>query len=220
MATEPVVHVIDDDAAMRDSLAFLLETAGLKARTYESAPAFLEAVAGAEPGCVLTDVRMPEVDGLELLRRLGATRGPASGRPVLVMTAHGDVAMAVRAMKAGAFDFIEKPFDDAVLLSAVRAALAVPSPGHGEPAPPDRPELAEAAVRIATLSPREREVLDLAMEGKPSKVIAHELGISPRTVEVHRLRLMARLGVGSLAEAVRLAVWADLGNGEASARTG
>ncbi|KAA2213691.1 response regulator transcription factor [Teichococcus oryzae] len=218
-----IVHVVDDDEDVLWAVETLLLSDGFAVRTYPSATAFLAALpelGRSAIGCVLTDVRMPEVDGLELLRRLGAARGPASGRPVLVMTAHGDVAMAVRAMKAGAFDFIEKPFDDAVLLSAVRAALAVPSPGRGEPAPPDRPELAEAAARIATLSPREREVLDLAMEGKPSKVIAHELGISPRTVEVHRLRLMARLGVGSLAEAVRLAVWADLGNGEASARTG
>ncbi|MBP0443663.1 response regulator [Roseomonas sp. SSH11] len=207
-----VVHVVDDDEDVCWSVATLLGSFDLLVETHSSAPAFLAALpALPEPGCVLTDVRMPDMDGMELLRRL---REQGFRRPVIVMTAHGDVSMAVRAMKDGAFDFIEKPFDDEALFAIIRAALALAGgearPGGAAPQEALRPEMAEAAALIATLSPREREVLDLAMEGKPSKLIAHELGISPRTVEVHRLRLMARLGVGSLAEAVRLSVWADM----------
>ncbi|MBL6457371.1 response regulator [Belnapia sp. T6] len=219
MATGPeatrAVHVIDDDEAVCWSVATLLTSFGLAVETHDSAVAFLAALPGLaeEPGCVLTDVRMPEMDGLELLRRL---REQGFQRPILVMTAHGDVSMAVRAMKDGAYDFIEKPFEEEALFGIVRAALALPDPDEAKAAgaasqeASTRPEVAQAAAVIATLSPREREVLDLAMEGKPSKVIAHELGISPRTVEVHRLRLLARLGVGSLAEAVRLSVLADM----------
>jgi len=211
----PAVHVIDDDEAVCWSVATLLASFGLTVETHASAVAFLAALPrlAREPGCVLTDVRMPEMDGLELLRRL---REKGFQRPVIIMTAHGDVSMAVRAMKDGAYDFIEKPFDDEALFGIIRAALAVPGPEEataaaGSPAEGRaRPEIARAAALIATLSPREREVLDLAMEGKASKVIAYELGISPRTVEVHRLRLLARLGVGSLAEAVRLCVLADM----------
>ncbi len=220
MSTGPgtggVVHVIDDDEDVLWSVATLLASYELEVETHASAVAFLAALPGlagaAEPGCVLTDVRMPDMDGMELLRRL---REAGFRRPVIVMTAHGDVSMAVRAMKDGAFDFIEKPFSDEALFATVKTAIALPArepPRAGEPPAAGglRPEVAQAAALIATLSPREREVLDLAMEGKPSKIIAHELGISPRTVEVHRLRLMARLGVGSLAEAVRLSVWADM----------
>lgn len=210
--TNPVVHVIDDDEEVSWAIETLLLSAKLPVRTWPSGLAFLEGLPLLDPadvGCVLTDVRMPGMDGVELLSRL---REAGFLPPVLVMTSHGDVALAVRAMKAGAFEFIEKPFDDEVMLAAVRAALAA---GGGKPVAREqaRPEIAEAAARIATLSPREREVLDLAMEGKSSKVIAHELGLSPRTVEVHRLRLMARLGVGSLAEAVRLSVLAELAGG-------
>lgn len=211
MTTSAAVHVIDDDEDVCWAIETLLLSAKLPVRTWPSALAFLEGLPALEAdavGCVLTDVRMPGMDGIELLRRL-AEQGFA--RPVLVMTSHGDIALAVRAMKLGAYEFVEKPFDDEALLSAVRAALD--SSGSRQAAEAPRPEIADAAARIATLSPREREVLDLAMEGKSSKVIAHELGLSPRTVEVHRLRLMARLGVGSLAEAVRLSVLAELGNG-------
>lgn len=211
MTTSAVVHVIDDDEDVCWAIETLLMSAKLPVQTWPSALAFLEGLPAIEPeavGCVLTDVRMPGMDGIELLRRL---REQGFTRPVLVMTSHGDIALAVRAMKLGAYEFVEKPFDDEALLSAVRAALD--SGGSQEPAEMPRPEIADAAARIATLSPREREVLDLAMEGKSSKVIAYELGLSPRTVEVHRLRLMARLGVGSLAEAVRLSVLAELGSG-------
>jgi two-component system response regulator FixJ len=194
-------HVIDDDEAVRRAVAMLLRSAGIPVETHPSGLAFLAALpALAEEGigCVLTDVRMPGLDGLELLRRLGE-RG--FRRPVVVMTAHGDVPTAVRAMKAGAVDFVEKPFDDQVLLAAIGAALdARQAPGA-----------TEAAARVAALSPREREVLHLLAAGRPNKHIARELGLSPRTVEVHRARLMARLGAGSLAEAVRIAVQAELG---------
>jgi len=212
MTTSAAVHVIDDDEDVCWAIETLLLSAKLPVRTWPSGLAFLEGLPSLDPGevgCVLTDVRMPGMDGVELLRRL---RESGFSRPVLVMTSHGDISLAVGAMKAGAFEFIEKPFDDEAMLAAVRAALAVREdrPAAREEA---RPEIADAAARIATLSPREREVLNLAMEGKSSKVIAHELGLSPRTVEVHRLRLMARLGVGSLAEAVRLSVLAELGGG-------
>ena len=206
------VHVIDDDEDVRWAIETLLLSARLPAQTWPSAPSFLATSPAFRPGtmgCVVTDVRMPDMDGIELLQKLSERNFP---RPVLVMTSHGDIALAVRAMKLGAFEFIEKPFDDEVLLSAVRAALAF---SEGRPAAHNQagPEITAAAQRIATLSPREREVLGLAMEGKSSKVIAGELGLSPRTVEVHRLRLMSRLGVGSLAEAVRLSVLADLDAG-------
>ena len=201
------VHVVDDDAAVRPALAMLFRSAGVPVETHPSGSAFLEALPylhGDAVGCVLTDVRMPGLDGLELLRRLkqGGFR-----RPVVVMTAHGDVAMAVRAMKAGAVDFVEKPFDDEALLAATEAALGTPQASGVAGAD-------DAAERIALLSTREREVLDLLVAGKPNKLIARDLGLSPRTVEVHRARLMARLRVGSLAEAVRLAVHAELGQHE------
>ena len=198
------VYVIDDDDAVRRALAMLFRSAGIPAETHPSGLAFLEALPSFHEeavGCVLTDVRMPGLDGLELLRRLkeGGFR-----RPVVVMTAHGDVSTAVRAMRAGAFDFVEKPFEGEAPLAAVEAALGTPQAFGGAGAD-------DAAVRIAALSPRERQVLDLLIAGKPNKLIARDLGLSPRTVEVHRRRMMARLGVGSLAEAVRLAVRAELG---------
>ena len=207
------VHVIDDDEAVRRAVAMLLRSAGLDAAIYPSGAAFLDALPAldaadadaAGAGCVLTDVRMPGLDGLELLRRLKELGVRA---PVVVMTAHGDVATAVRAMKAGASDFVEKPFDDEALLAAIEAALEA-----GEA--PETPETADAppqaAARIAALSAREREVLELLMAGKQNKAVARDLDLSPRTVELHRARMMARLGVSSLAEAVRLAVQAGLG---------
>jgi two-component system response regulator FixJ len=210
------VHVVDDDDAVRRALAMLFRSAGIPVEAHPSGLAFLEALPFLREdavGCVLTDVRMPSLDGLELLRRLkeGGFR-----RPVLVMTAHGDVSTAVRAMKAGAVDFVEKPFEDDTLLAAIDAALGTPqAAGPAGPAGPAGAD--DAAERVAALSPREREVLDLLIAGKPNKHIARDLGLSPRTVEVHRARMMARLGVGSLAEAVRLAVQAELGR---PARTG
>jgi two-component system response regulator FixJ len=193
--------VVDDDAAVRRSLERLLDSAGFKAISYETPMAFLDAVAGLSGGCVLLDVRMPGVDGLAVQAWLAKLESPI---PVIVMTGQGDVQTAVRAMKAGAVDFIEKPFDDDVLLNAVEAALT-------RSGRPDRDsETLRAAERLAALSRREREVLDALMAGHPNKMIAYDLGISVRTVEVHRARMMHRLGVRQLAEAIRLAVMARM----------
>jgi two-component system response regulator FixJ len=198
MAADGVVHVIDDDADVRQSLAFLLSTAGLTVRVHESAVAFLKVLPEIKDGCVVTDVRMPGIDGLELQRRLGELE---KRLPVIVMTGHGDVPLAVEAMKAGAVDFIEKPFDDEVMLSAIRAALARQAD--------DRERNARTAAiqeRIARLSDRERDVLDRLVAGKANKVIAHELGISPRTVEVYRANVMTKMQADSLSELVRMAL--------------
>lgn len=202
MPVERVVHVVDDDAAIRRSLERLLHAAGLETVSYDTPFAFLNAVTTLVPGCVLLDVRMPGMSGLEVQERLNEM---GVYLPVVVMTAQGDVTTAVRAMKAGASDFIEKPYNDDVLLNAIEAALAK---GTGRQ---DRErEVAEAAERIAALSPREWQVLDALVAGHPNKVIAYDLGLSVRTVEVHRARMMERLGVRQLAEAVRLAVLAKL----------
>jgi two-component system response regulator FixJ len=197
MTPEPVVHVIDDDDAVRDSIAFLLESAGMVARTYPSAVAFLEA-ADLASGCVVTDVRMPEMSGIELVRRLKAD---GHRDPVIVITGHADVPLAIEAMKAGVADFIEKPFDDEVLLGAIRTAVQ----DRGAPDQVDA-EAAEAARRLATLSVREREVLEGLVAGRANKVIAFDLEISPRTVEVYRANVMTKMGAGSLSELVRMAL--------------
>ena len=207
METQHTVHVVDDDPAVRRSLEQLLESAGFRSVIYETAPGFLDAAPTLTAGCVLLDIRMPEMDGLELQARLNRLGFRLS---VIVMTGHGDVQTAVRAMKAGAVDFIEKPFDDERLIAAIEAALA----GSGLVSR-DR-EAAEAAERIA-LSRREREVLDALVAGRQSKVIAHDLGLSVRTVEVHRARMMERLGTSRFAEAVRLAVLAGLAPGNRGA---
>jgi two-component system response regulator FixJ len=198
MADAILVHVVDDDEAVRDSLSVLLESAGLAVRTYESATAFLEALPRLGAGCVLTDVQMPELDGLALQRRLTAL---GIRMPVVVMTGHGDVPIAVEALKAGAADFLEKPFDDAQLLSVVQSALAASQRTQDADA-----ATAEIARRLASLTPREREVLDKLVAGQPNKTIAYDLGSSPRTVEVHRARVMEKMGVRSLAELVRMTI--------------
>lgn len=197
--TEPVVHVIDDDPAMRDSLTFLLDTAGLQAKTYESAVDFLEAGEPA-PGCIVTDVRMPDMNGLELTRRL-KERGVT--QPVVMITGHGDVPLAVEAMKAGVVDFLEKPFDDEALLAAIRSALA----SDHDPAGQDE-ERRRFHELLEQLSPREKDVLRGVVAGKPNKVVAYDLGISPRTVEVYRANVMTKTGAGSLSELVRMALLA------------
>jgi two-component system, LuxR family, response regulator FixJ len=205
MEARSTIHVVDDDAAIRRSLERLLHSAGFGSALYDSALGFLEIAPRLEEGCVLLDLRMPGIDGLELqalLNRLGCRL------PIIVMTGQGEVQDAVRAMKAGAVDFIEKPFDDDRLLGAIEQALTV----SGRAAR-DR-EAAEAAERVATLSPRERQVLDAVMAGRPSKIIAYNLGISVRTVEVHRARMLDRLGLRSLAEAIRLAVVATLAHAD------
>jgi two-component system response regulator FixJ len=199
--TERTIYVIDDDAAVRRSLERLLDAAGLRAISYATAAAFLGAVSGLPAGCILLDMRMPGMDGLELQARLIEL---GISFPVIVMTGQGDVHGAVRAMKAGAVDFIEKPFSEDSLFNAIEAAFARAKLS-------DRVQEAEqAAKRIARLSPREREVLDALVAGQPNKVIAFDLGLSVRTVEVHRARMMDRLGVRQLGEAVRLAVMARL----------
>ncbi|HVI66396.1 MAG TPA: response regulator FixJ [Bradyrhizobium sp.] len=202
MSGKTVIHVVDDDAAMRDSLAFLLDVNGFQPKTYESANAFLSAAATGAASCVISDIRMPGLSGIELVRAL-KSRGEAC--PVILITGHGDVALAVEAMKAGAVDFIEKPFDDAALLSAIRAALDTRSAKQGDSAAKK-----EAEARLADLSPRERDVLLGLVAGKINKVIAHDLNISPRTVEVYRANLMAKTGAHSMSELMRLALAAGL----------
>ena len=181
------VHVIDDDAAVRDSLAFLLETADLLVRTYASAVEFLDAVPTMPHGCIVTDVRMPEMSGVDLAHRLKNLGVPD---PVIVITGHADVPLAVEAMKAGVADFIEKPFDDEVILAAIRTALE-----RGGKDIEGAAERARIAERIAALSGREKEVLDGLVAGHANKVIAYELGISPRTVESHLTTIFRKLGV-------------------------
>jgi two-component system response regulator FixJ len=196
MGTTETVHVVDDDEAVRDSLRVLLEASGFVVRTYDSAAVFLAAAAPALRGCALIDVRMPEIDGLELQQRLNK-RGIRL--PVIVMTGQGDIPVAVRAMKAGAVDFLEKPFNEGQLLGAVRRALQ-------ESKQLEEIEVVarEAASRLATLTPREREVLALLVNGLSTKAIAKELGTSPRTIEVHRSRVFEKLQAHSLPDLVRL----------------
>ncbi|HET7883780.1 MAG TPA: response regulator FixJ [Acetobacteraceae bacterium] len=201
MAETALVHIVDDDASVRDSLSILLESAGFVVRAYDSAPAFLEAASDRQAGCVLTDVQMPELNGLELQRRL-AERGIRL--PVIVMTGHADVPIAVEALKAGASDFLEKPFDDEHLITAVTAAIAASQRVHDEAA-----AVADIAARLATLTPREREVLEGLVAGHPNKTIAYDLGSSPRTVEVHRARVMEKMGARSLPELVRMTIAVD-----------
>lgn len=196
-----LIHVIDDDDAVRESLGFLLETSGWEVKLWPSAQAFLDAEPDPREGCVITDVRMPGLSGIDLAARLSQA---ASAPPVIVMTGHADVPLAVQAMKAGAVDFIEKPFEEISILTAVRAAF---ERAAGSDSPPG--ETGEVARRIASLSVRERQVLDGLVDGKPNKVLANELGISPRTVEVYRANVMTKMRASSLPELVRLAILAD-----------
>jgi two-component system, LuxR family, response regulator FixJ len=198
MPVKPVIHVIDDDPAMRDSLAFLLDVQGFEPRVHESAVTFLETTGNAEIDCVVTDIRMPVLNGIELVQRM---KSDGMTCPVIVITGHGDVALAVEAMKAGVIDFIEKPFSDEALVSAIRAAIE----GSREATATDKSRQ-QAEQRLAELSPRERDVLSGLVAGKINKVIAHELGISPRTVEVYRANLMAKTQAKSMSELMRLAL--------------
>jgi two-component system response regulator FixJ len=202
MSAESVVHVIDDDDAVRDSLEFLLRSADIEVVTHPSALAFLEALPGTSVGCIVTDVRMPDLDGIELLRRV---RSGGNSVPVIVMTGHGDISMAVEAMKIGAADFLEKPFDDESLLSAVRAALATQDAADKEDA-----ERAALSKRLDMLSARERQVLEGLVAGSQNKVIAYELGISPRTVEIYRANVMTKMQADSLSQLVRMALSAGV----------
>ena len=196
------VHVIDDDEASRESLAFLLQTADIAVQTYASAAAFLDRVAGAGVSCIVTDVRMPGLSGIDLLRRLKELKVDA---PVIVITGHGDIALAVEAMKIGAADFLEKPYDDEVLLASVRSALRQRGADEKRNA-----ERAEIEGRLAALSNRERDVLSGLVAGRANKQIAYDLGISPRTVEIYRANLMNKMQAGSLSELVRMALVAGI----------
>jgi len=202
MPNDPVIHLIDDDEHVRRAVAFLLGTAGLAVRVHESAEKFLGELENLQPGCIVSDVRMPGLDGVGLLRRLGE-RGV--DMPTIIMTGHADVALAVAAMKAGALDFIEKPFDDEVLLAAVQGALS-----RFKQAGSASGDVAEIRAKAGSLSNREREVLAGLLKGHPNKTIAYDLGLSARTVEVHRANLMAKMGAKSLSDLVRMAMQAKL----------
>src|SRR5262249_11027212 len=197
-----------DDDAVRESLTFLLKTTGLSVRTYESATAFLHDDPKAKSGCVVTDVRMPDISGLDLLRRLKELH---VSLPVIVITGHGDVPLAVEAMKAGALDFLEKPFDDDALLDAVAAALR--HQGADAKREADRAGIME---KLASLSNRERQVLEGLVAGHPNKTIAFDHGISPRTVEIYRANLMSKMQAGSLSQLGRLALGGGTMDGAAN----
>lgn len=202
MSTEATVYVVDDDDAARDSLAFLLKSAKLPVVTFESGDAFLAKLPKGGGGCVITDIRMPGINGIELLKRLRKTPNPPS---VIVITGHGDVPLAVEAMKYGAADFLEKPFDDEAMLAAIRMALARRDADDRKDA-----ERSEVLDKLATLSTRERQVLDGLVTGLPNKSIAYDLKISPRTVEIYRANAMTKMGARSLSDLVRMALIAGL----------
>lgn len=192
-----VVHLVDDDAAIRRSVGFMLKTSGHHVESYESGSELLKASSHLEQGCILLDIRMPGMDGLEVQQAL---QEKGVSLPVIIMTGHGDVTLAVKAMKAGAVDFIEKPFEKEALLGSLEEGYRRLS---RKEATDDRAR--DALVRLQALTPRERDVLDGLAQGLPNKTIAYDLGISPRTVEIHRANLMAKLEVRSLSEALRIA---------------
>jgi two-component system, LuxR family, response regulator FixJ len=202
LSDKTIIHVIDDDAAVRDSLGFLRDVHGFIPQFYESADALFKGAATDQVTCVVSDIRIPGMTGVELVRKL---KSSGSSCPVILITGHGDVALAVEAMKAGANDFIEKPFDDEMLLGAIRSALNVRPADAGSSS-----VRKDAEARLADLSPRERDVLQGLVAGKINKVIAHDLSISPRTVEVYRANLMAKTGARSMSELMRLALAAGL----------
>jgi two-component system response regulator FixJ len=202
VAAENLVYVVDDDDAVRDSLAALLEARSYTVRAFGRARDFLAAAPTLRPGCLIADIRMPEMDGFELQQELTAR---SFKFPLIVITGHGDVPLAVRAMKAGAIDFIEKPFAADAIIASVDIALRHIAEG-GEP----DPLAATAAARLALLSPREREVLQGLLAGLPNKSIAYDLAISPRTVEIHRARVMDKMGARSLSELIRMSLAAGL----------
>ncbi|MBX3577607.1 MAG: response regulator [Rhizobiaceae bacterium] len=196
MSGDYVVHIVDDEEAVRKSLAFLLTVEGFAVRLHESATAFLALAPEIRRGCLVTDLRMPDIDGVELLRRL---RDMGIRMPAIVMTGHGDVPMAVAAMKAGAIDFIEKPFEDQVIIDSIRRAVELIADDGGA----DTQALGR---KLAMLTEREREVLSGIVAGLPNKTIAYDLDISPRTVEVHRANIMSKMEARNLAELVRMAI--------------
>jgi two-component system response regulator FixJ len=200
MAQSAKVYVVDDDPAMRDSLEFLLGAAGLNVRLFEAAQSFLQELPAIDAGCVIADVRMPGVDGIELLRRLHSS-SVAGKFPVIIMTGHGDVPLAVEAMKLGALDFLEKPFEDERLLGMIEAALSRNDGGSRNEA-----LTVEIASRVASLTPRERQIMQGLVAGQSNKVIARDHEISPRTVEVYRANVMTKMQAGNLSELVRFAI--------------
>jgi two-component system, LuxR family, response regulator FixJ len=204
MLDERKVYVIDDDAAMRDSLNFLLDSAGFDVTLFENPIRFLDELPRLVFGCVVSDVRMPGIDGIELLKRMKTMK---SRFPIVIITGHGDVPLAVEAMKLGAIDFLEKPFEDDRLIGMIEAAIR-----QSEPAARDEAASRDLAARIASLSPRERQVMDGLIAGLSNKLIARDYGISPRTIEVYRANVMTKMQANSLSELVRLAMRAGLLN--------
>jgi two-component system response regulator FixJ len=203
MSDKKLVHVVDDEDSIRRSVGFMLKTSGYLVETWSSGQAFLKEVKHAEEGCVLLDVRMPEIDGLEVQRQL-AERGVMM--PIVIMTGHGDVSSAIQAMKGGAVDFLEKPFEKAALIGAIEEAFQRIAQASTASA-----RTADAESVLGILTPRERDVLHGLAKGLPNKTIAYDLGISPRTVEVHRANVMTKLQVRSLSDALRIAFAAGFG---------
>src|SRR5581483_533390 len=204
MTTNGIVYVIDDDEAMRDSLSFLLDSSGYSVTLFDDAQRFLDALPGLTFGCVLSDVRMPGIDGIELLKLMKTQHSPF---PILIMTGHGDVPLAVEAMKLGAVDFLEKPFEDDRLITMIESAIR-----QAEPAAKNEAITQDVAGRVASLSPRERQVMEGLVAGLSNKLIAREYDISPRTIEVYRANVMTKMQANSLSELVRLAMRAGLLN--------
>ncbi len=202
MQPEPVIYVIDDDEAVRQSIEFLLKTVGITVHSFDSARAFFEVLPGIDHGCVVTDMRMPDITGMDILREVSVKKPDL---PVIVITGHGDVPLAVEAMKLGAVDFLEKPFDDDLLIGSVRAALS-----RDADVAKRKAEVAGINEKLAALSKREREVLEGLVAGKPNKTIAFDLGISPRTVEIYRANLMTKMSANSLSDLVRMAMLAGI----------
>jgi len=198
MPSNPVVYIVDDDSAIRDALSFLMKSIGFESKTYASAETFLNQVNFDRPGCLIVDVRMHGMSGLELQQVLNE-RGIAL--PVIIITGHGDVPMAVQAMKAGAVDFLEKPYDNEVLITRIRQSLEDATKEQNKES-----RIAEAKARLAQLTPRELEVMNLLVEGKHNKIIANELNISVRTAEAHRAKVMKKLQADSLSDIVRIAL--------------
>lgn len=202
MQHEQMIYVIDDDEAVRLSLEFMLKATGIKARSFDSAKAFMAVLPDIGSGCVITDVRMPEMTGIDLLRHVKKTHPDL---PVIIITGHGDISLAVEAMKIGATDFLEKPFDGQQLLAAVRQALTQDADTGKRKA-----ELADIQEKLAALSNRERQVLEGLVAGNANKNIAFDLGISPRTVEIYRANLMTKMAANSLSDLVRMAMMAGI----------
>lgn len=202
MTTKGIVYVIDDDDAMRDSLNFLLDSSGYSVTLFDDAQRFMDALPGLAFGCVVSDVRMPGIDGIELLKRMKAQHSPF---PILIMTGHGDVPLAVEAMKLGAVDFLEKPFEDDRLIAMIETAIR-----QAEPVAKSEAFAQDVAARVASLSPRERQVMEGLVAGLSNKLIARDYDISPRTIEVYRANVMTKMQAGSLSELVRLAMRAGM----------